>query len=88
MTFKSPFAAATISTHHEPVATDLIFGDTLGVDCGYKRAKIVVGRNPLVIDFFCVKSDKALVNKLWDVIRRGEPCTLIRDSSAVEIATK
>ena len=58
MTFKSPFAAATILTHHEPVATDLIFGDTLGVDCGYKRAKIVVGRNSLVIDFFVSSQTK------------------------------
>jgi len=56
---------------------------------GIKEHKIFVCRNSLIIDVLGVKSYKAFVNTLWNVIRqRGAMDIVIRDSAAVKISNK
>ena len=89
MTYKSPCPAANVLRRNEPVATDMIYGDTPAVDCGFEKAQVFVGRKSLVLDVFGIKSDKWFVTTLWDVIRkRGAMSMLTSDAARVEISKK
>ena len=57
---KSRDPALNIPRRHEPVATDTVFSDTPAVDSGVKQAQVFVGRDPLGVDAYPMKSGKQL----------------------------
>jgi hypothetical protein len=62
-----------VKRRNEAVATDTIFSDTPAVDSGAKAAQLFVGRTPLVVYIYGIKTDKELSTLLKTISANGEP---------------
>ena len=88
-TCSSPYPACNIPWRSEPIATDTVFADVPAIDNGARSAQPYVGTKSLVADFYGIKTQKAFINSLLDIIRDcGAPTKLISDRAAVEISNK
>jgi hypothetical protein len=87
--YKSPFPAMNVHRRDEAIATDTVYSDTPAVDSGVTIAQLFVGLTSTVCDVFPLKTEKAFVNTLQDVIRRrGAPSKLVSDRAQVEISRR
>jgi hypothetical protein len=87
--WRSRFPACNVKRRNEPVATDTVFSDTPAVDSGVAAAQIFVGREYLVVDAYCLKTDKKFVNTLEDNIReRGAMDKLVSDCAKAETSNR
>jgi hypothetical protein len=85
--YKSPYPALNVHPCDEPVATDTIYSNTPGIDCGITSAQLFVGTKTHTADVYPIKSDKQFVNTLLDnITQRGAPTKLISDRAQVEIS--
>lgn len=83
--FKSPFPALNVKRRQEIVATDTVYADVPGVDCGYTQALFYCGTSFLVCDPYGTKMRKQFVITFEDMIRhRGAMDRLISDNKKVE----
>ena len=88
-TYSSPYPACNVPRRNEPIATDTVFSDTPAIDNGARMAQIYVGTKSLVADCYGIKTQKAFINSLLDIIRdRGAPTKLVSDRAQVEISNK
>jgi hypothetical protein len=58
--YKSPNPALNLHPRDEPVATDTIYSDTPGIDCGITSAQLFVGTKTHTADVYPIKSDNSL----------------------------
>ena len=87
--FKSRNPVFNIPRRNEAVATDTIFSDTPAINDGSTMAQFFVGRDTLVCDAYGIKTQKQIINTLYDNIRfRGAMTTLITDGGRYEISKK
>jgi hypothetical protein len=87
--WRSRFPACNVKRRNEPVATNTVFSDTPAVDSSVTGAQLFVGRESLVADAYGLKTDKALVNTLEDIIRkRGAVGKLISDCAKAEMSER
>jgi hypothetical protein len=85
--YKSPNPALNVHPCDEPVATDTIYSDPPGIDCGISSAQLFVGTKTHTADMFPIKSDKQFVNTLLDNITQLiAPTKLISNCAQVEIS--
>jgi hypothetical protein len=72
--YKAPFPALNVHRREEALATDTVYSDVPAVDSGVTIAQLVVGLTSTVCDVHPLKTEKAFVTTLQDVIRRcGAP---------------
>ena len=85
--YKSPFPALNVHRRDEALATDTVYSDVPAIDSGVTIAQLFVGLTSTVCDVYPLKSEKAFVNTLQDIIRRrGAPSKLVSDRAQVEIS--
>ena len=85
--YKSPFPALNVHRRDEALATDTVYSDVPAVDSGVTIAQLFVGLTSTVCDVYPLKSEKAFLNTLQDIIRRrGAPSRLVSDHAQVEIS--
>jgi hypothetical protein len=85
--YKSPFPALNVHRREEALATDTVYSNVPAVDSGVTIAQLFVGLTSTVCDVYPLKTKKAFVNTLQDVIRRrGTPSKLVSDRAQVEIS--
>jgi hypothetical protein len=85
--YKSPFPALNVHRREEALATDTVYSNVPAVDSGVTVAQLFVGLTSTVCDVYPLKTEKAFVNTLPDVIRRrGAPSKLVSDRAQVEIS--
>jgi hypothetical protein len=76
-----------VHRHEEALATNTVYFDVPAVDSGVTIAQLFVGLTSTVCDVYPLKTKKAFVNNLQDVIRRrGAPSKLSSDRAQVEIS--
>jgi hypothetical protein len=85
--YKLPFPALNVHRREEALATDTVYSDVPAVDSGVTIAQLFVGLTPTVCDVYPLKTKKAFVNTLQDVIRRrGAPSKHVSDRAQVKIS--
>jgi hypothetical protein len=85
--YKSPFPELNVHRHGEALATDTVYSDFPAVDSGVTIAQLFVGLTSTACDVYPLKTEKAFVNTLQDVIRcRGAPSKLVSNRAQVEIS--
>jgi hypothetical protein len=85
--WRSRFPEYNVKRCNKPVATDTVLSDTLAVDSGVTCDHLFVGRESLVADVYGLKTDKAFVNTLEDIIREwGAMDKLISDCAKAEMS--
>jgi hypothetical protein len=85
--YKSPNPALIVHPRDEPVATDTIYSNTPGIDCGITSAQLFVGTKTNTADVYPIKSNKQFVNTLLDnITQHGAPTKLISNCAQVEIS--
>jgi hypothetical protein len=85
--YKSPFLALNVHHRLEALATDTVYFDVPAVDSGVTIAQLFVGLTSTVCDVNPLKTKKAFVNTLQDVIQcRGAPSNLVSDRAQVKIS--
>jgi hypothetical protein len=87
--YKSPNPALNVRPRDKPVATDTIYSDTPGIDCGVTSAQLFVGIKTHTADVYPIKSEKQFVNTLLDNITQcSAPTKLISNRAQVEISER
>ena len=87
--FKSTNPVFNIPRNNGPVATDAIFSDTPVINDGSTMAQFFVGNDTLLCNAYGIKSQKQLINTLYDNIKsRGAMNTIITDGGKYEISRK
>jgi hypothetical protein len=87
--YKSPFPALNVHCHEEALATDTVYSDVPAVDSGVTIAQLFVGLTSTVCDVYPLKTEKAFVNTLQDVMQRhGAPSKLVSNRAQVEISSR
>jgi hypothetical protein len=87
--YKSPFPALNVHQREEALATATVYSDVPAVDSGVTIAQLFVGLTSTVCDVYPLKTKKAFVNTLQDVIRRrGAPSKLVSNRAPVEISSR
>jgi hypothetical protein len=85
--YKLPFPALNVHRCEEALATKTVYSDVPAVDSGVTIAQLFVALTSTVCDVYPLKTEKAFVNTLQDVIRRrGAPSKLVSDRAQVEIS--
>jgi hypothetical protein len=67
--YKSPFPTLNVHRHEEALATDTVYSDVPAVDSGVTIAQLFVSLTSTVCDVCPLKTKKAFVNTLQDVIK-------------------
>ena len=67
-THLSPYPACNVPRRNEPIATDTVFSDVPAIDNGARSAQLHVGTKSLVADCHGIKTQKAFINSLLDII--------------------
>ena len=87
--FKSRNPVFNIPRRNEPVPKDTVFSDTPAIHDGSTMAQFFVGKYTLVCDAYGIKSQKQIINTLYDNIKtRGVMDTTITDGGKYEISMK
>jgi hypothetical protein len=85
--YKSPFPALNVHCHEETLANNTGYSNVPAVDSGVTIAQLFVGLTSTVCDVYPLKTEKAFVSILQDVIRRrGAPSKLVSNRAQVEIS--
>jgi hypothetical protein len=85
--YKSPFPALNVYCHEEALATNTVYSNVPAVDSGVTNTQLFVGLASTVCDVYPLKTEKAFVNTLQDVIRRrGAPSKLVINRAQVKIS--
>jgi hypothetical protein len=85
--YKSPFPALNVHRREKAPATDTVYANVPAVDSGVTIAQLFVGLTSTVCGVNPLKTKKAFVNTLQDVIRRcGAPSKLVSNHAQVEIS--
>jgi hypothetical protein len=85
--YKKPFPALNVHCREEALATNTVYSDVYAVDSGVTIAQLFVGLTSTVCDVYPLKTEKAFVNTLQDVIQRcGAPSNLVSNRAQVEIS--
>jgi hypothetical protein len=66
--YKSPFPALNVHRREEALATNTVYSDVPAVDSGVTIAQRFVGLTSIVCDAYPLKTEKAFVNTLQDVL--------------------
>jgi hypothetical protein len=87
--YKSQFPTFNVHRHEEALATATVYSDIPAVDSGVTIAQLFIGLTATVCDVYPLKTKKAFVNTLQDVIRRrGAPSKLVSNRAQVEISSR
>ena len=65
---RSPFPALNIPRRQESVATDIIYDDTLAIECRHTRTQFYCELDSKVCDVYGMKTDKKITNSFEDII--------------------
>jgi hypothetical protein len=85
--YKSPFPTLNVRCREEALSTDTGYSDSPAVDSGVTIAQLVVELLSTVCDVYPLKTEKAFVNTLQDVIQcRGAPSKLVSNCAQVQIS--
>jgi hypothetical protein len=82
--YKSPFPTLNVHRHEEALATNTVYSNVPAVDSGVTIAQLFVGLTSTVCDVYPLKTEKAFVNTLQDMIRCGGAPSL--DPAQVKIS--
>jgi hypothetical protein len=66
--YKSPFPAMNVHCRNEALATDTVYSDVPAIDNGATIAQLFIGLTSTICDVYPMKTEKAFVNTLEDVI--------------------
>jgi hypothetical protein len=66
--YKSPFPTLNVHSHEEALATNTVYSDVPAVNSGVTIAQLFVGLTSTVCYVYPLKTEKAFVNTLQDVI--------------------
>jgi hypothetical protein len=85
--YKSPFPALNIHRREEALSTDTLHSNVPAADSGVTIYQLFVGLTSTVCEVYPLKTKKAFVNILQDVIRcRGTPSKLVSNRAQVKIS--
>jgi hypothetical protein len=82
--YKCHFPALNVFHCHEPVATDMVYSDTLAIDSGATCAQLFCGTHSYVMDAYGMKSHKQFDGTLEDnICNRGALTHLVSDRASL-----
>ena len=87
--FKCGNPVFNIPKRNEPLATDTVHSDAPAINTGSTMAHFFVGKDTLACDTYDIKSQKQIINTLYDNIKtRGAMDAIITDGGKYEISKK